>query len=112
MVVQWVWGRVLTMDTQKKNHAAFALPDEFASTHFPELDERILTCPNCGSDDCQSNHIDEAVFRRAARYATTLRELGRYAEASDLLARLASVKIINFLRKQWRCRFCEVHFDE
>lgn len=111
MVVQCVWGRVLTMDTQKNPRAAFTLPDELAS-HFPELDERILTCPNCGSDDCQSNHIDEAVFRRAARYATTLRELGRYAEASDLLARLASVKIINFLRKQWRCRFCEVHFDE
>lgn len=86
--------------------------DELAA--FPEnvLNERVLTCPNCGSDDCQSNHIDEGVFRKAAHYATTLRELGRYGEASDLLARLASVRIVNWLRKRWRCRFCEVHFDE
>ena len=85
--------------------SSYTLDLEFVS-------ERVLTCPNCGSDDCRSNHIDEAAIRRAAQYATTLRELGRYADASDLLARLASVKIVNFLRKKWRCRFCEAHFDE
>jgi len=88
------------------------LPDEVVGIPEYTLNERVLVCPNCGSEDCQSNHIDEGVFRKAANYATTLRELGRYGEASDLLARLAAVRIVNWLRKRWRCRFCDVHFDE
>lgn len=99
------------MDQHIKGRSSFTLPDELLSD-CGFSDRQPLTCPNCGSDDCKSNHIDEAAFRRAAQYATTLRELGRFADASDLLARLASVKIVNWLRKKYVCRFCLVHFDE
>ncbi len=98
------------MDQHIKGRSSQTLPDEFLSD-YGFGGPGPLTCPNCGSDEIKTNHVEEATVRRAAQYATTLRELGRFADASDLLARLASVRILNFLRKRWRCA-CGAHFDE
>ena len=69
-------------------------------------------CPNCGSDEYTSNLIDEGPFRRAARGAKMLQALGHNGAAADVLTRLASVKIINFLRSKFECAACGAHFDE
>lgn len=74
--------------------------------------EGITMCPNCGSDDYRSNLIDEKPFRQAARGAKMLRRLGHVGAAGDVLTRLASVKIINFLRMKWECSACGAQFDE
>jgi transposase-like protein len=73
---------------------------------------RIVICPNCGSDDHRSNLIDERPFRQAARGAKMLRRLGHMGAAGDVLTRLASVKIINFLRHRFECNACGSQFDE
>ena len=69
-------------------------------------------CPNCGSDEAKSNLIDEAPFRKAARGAKMLRQFGHLVAAGDVLTRLASVRIINFLRMKWECCACGAQFDE
>ena len=74
--------------------------------------DRIVMCPHCGSDDYGSNLIDEGPFRQAARGAKMLRALGHNGAAADVLMRLASVRIINFLRPRHECRACGVQFDE
>lgn len=74
--------------------------------------ERFTVCPNCGSDEYTSNLIDERPFRRAARGAKMLRGLGHLGAAGDVLTRLASVRIINFLRMKWECSACGAQFDE
>ncbi|HEV7232909.1 MAG TPA: hypothetical protein VGN36_01590 [Sphingorhabdus sp.] len=74
--------------------------------------ERIVMCPNCGSDDFKSNLIDEKPFREAARGAKLLRRLGHLGAAGDVLTRLASVRIINFLRHRYECNACGAQFDE
>jgi hypothetical protein len=68
-------------------------------------------CPNCGSEECSSNLIDESPFRQAARGARMLRQLGHTAAAADVLSRLAGVRIINFLRPRWSCEACGVTYD-
>ena len=74
---------------------------------------RIILCPNCGSaDEFKSNLIDEGPFKRTARGAKMLRALGHSGAAADVLTRLASVKIINFLRMKWECCACAAQFDE
>lgn len=73
---------------------------------------RIVICPNCGSDDHRSNLIDERSFRQAARGAKMLRRLGHMGAAADVLTRLASVRIINFLRHRHLCNACGSQFDE
>ena len=73
---------------------------------------RIVICPNCGSDDYRSNLIDERSFREAARGAKMLRRLGHVGAAADVLTRLASVRIINFLRCSHLCNDCGAQFDE
>jgi len=73
---------------------------------------RIVLCPNCSSGDYRSNLIDERSFRMAARGAKMLRRLGHMGAAADVLTRLASVKIINFLRMKWECSACGAQFDE
>lgn len=73
---------------------------------------RIVICPNCGSDDHRSNLIDERSFRQAARGAKMLRRLGHMGAAADVLTRLASVRIINFLRHRYECNSCGAQFDE
>ena len=73
---------------------------------------RILICPNCGSDDHRSNLIPEQTFRRAARSAKMLRQLGHTGAAADVLTRLASVRIINFIRHRYLCNSCAAEFDE
>lgn len=73
----------------------------------------IIQCPNCGSDDeFKSNLIDEKPFREAARSAKFLRGIGHLSAAADLLTRLASGEIINFLRLKWECAACGAQFDE
>lgn len=74
--------------------------------------ELIVMCPNCGSDDFRSNLIDEKPFREAARGAKMLRKFGHLAAAGDVLIRLASVRIINFLRHKFECNACGAQFDE
>lgn len=69
-------------------------------------------CPNCGSDVCKSNRIPEEPFRQAARSATMLRRLGHLGAAGDVLTRLASVRIINFLRPAHECLTCGAHYDD
>ena len=69
-------------------------------------------CPNCNSPDCVSNLINETPFRAAARRARMLRQLGQVGEAADVLTRLATIRIINFLRAQWRCVGCGVAYDD
>lgn len=69
-------------------------------------------CPNCGSDEYSSNLIDEGPFRTAARGAKMLRGLGHMGAAADVLTRLASVRIINFLRHKFECGACGAQFDE
>ncbi len=69
-------------------------------------------CPNCGSDKCASNLIDEAPFRTAARSACMLRQFGHASAAADVLTRLASVRIINFLRLKLCCQACGVTYDD
>ncbi|RYM05717.1 hypothetical protein [Sphingobium cupriresistens] len=71
-----------------------------------------IICPNCGSDDYASNLVDETPFRQAVRGVTLLRRLGHLGAAGDVLTRLASVKIINFLRHRFVCRACAAQFDE
>jgi hypothetical protein len=73
---------------------------------------RITMCPNCGSDEFSSNLIDEGPFRLAARGAKMLRGLGHMGAAADVLTRLASVRIINFLRHKFECGACGAQFDE
>jgi hypothetical protein len=55
--------------------------------------------------------IDEAPFRAAARSAPMLRQLGHPGAAADVLTRLASVRIINFLRMKLSCLDCGVTYD-
>lgn len=74
--------------------------------------DRIVLCPNCGSDDYRSNLIPEEPFREAARSAKMLRWLGQISAAADVLTRLAAVEIINFLRHRFVCNACAVEFDE
>lgn len=69
-------------------------------------------CPNCGSDEAKSNLIDETPFRQAARSAKMLRRFGHVGAAGDVLTRLASVRIINFLRARFECLGCGAQFDE
>lgn len=69
-------------------------------------------CPNCGNDESKSNLIDETPFRQAARSATMLRYLGHVGAASDLLIRLATVRITNFLRLKRECLACGIHYDD
>lgn len=73
----------------------------------------ILICPDCGGsgDDIVSNLLDESFYREAARSAPMLRQLGAVHLATDLLTSLASVRIINFVRMNWRCQ-CGATFDE
>lgn len=73
---------------------------------------RFVICPNCGSDDYRSNLIPEQPFRQAARSAKMLRRLGHMGAAADVLTRLASVRIINFLRHRHECNACGAQFDE
>jgi hypothetical protein len=73
---------------------------------------KIVMCPNCGSDEYKSNLIDEGPFRRAARGAKMLRALGHTSAAADVLSRLASVRIINFIRPRHECCACGAQFDE
>ena len=74
--------------------------------------DRIVMCPNCGSDDYRSNRVDERPFRQAARGAKMLRRLGHLGAAADVLTRLAAVRIQNFLRCEHYCNACAVTFDE
>ena len=69
-------------------------------------------CPNCGSFACNSNLIDEAPYRLAARSASALRDCGDVGAAADVLTGLASVKIINFLRLRWHCASCGATFND
>jgi hypothetical protein len=85
---------------------AGAQPDERATG------EGFVMCPRCGSIDYRSNLIDEAPFRQAARGAKMLRGLGHYGAAADVLTRLASARIINFIRLRWLCNACGAQFDE
>lgn len=86
----------------------------FARAHSEsaKVAERIVMCPNCGSDDFRSNLIDEKPFREAVRGVKLLRRLGHLGAAGDVLTRLASVKIINFLRHKFECNACGAQFDE
>lgn len=68
-------------------------------------------CPNCGSTNAASNLIDEAPFKKAAGSAGMLRQFGHMGAAADVLTRLASVRIINFLRMKWSCQDCGVTYD-
>ena len=74
--------------------------------------ERIVMCPNCGSDNFRNNLIDEKPFREAVRGVKLLRRLGHLGAAGDVLTRLDSVKIINFLRHKFECNACGAQFDE
>lgn len=76
----------------------------------PRNAETFILCPCCGSDAYQSNLLDETPYREAARSASLLRRLGASQLAADLLVRLASVRIANFLRLRWRCLECGVTF--
>ena len=88
------------------------------TAYWPGIDrdelarDRIILCPNCGSDDYRSNLVPEESFREAAGGASMLRRLGQLWAASDVLTRLASVKIINFLRHRFVCNACAAEFDE
>ena len=77
-----------------------------------QTSDHIVMCPNCGSDDFRSNLIDEKPFRQAARGAKMLRRLGHMGAAADVLTRLSTVKIINFLRHRYECNACGAQFDE
>ena len=74
----------------------------------------MMHCPNCGCDaaNAESNLIDEAPFRQAARSAKMLRALGHTGAVIDVLSRLAAVRIQNFLRPRWRCQECGVSYDD
>jgi hypothetical protein len=41
-----------------------------------------------------------------------LRQFGHSGAAADVLSRLASVRIINFLRMKWCCQACGVAYDD
>lgn len=69
-------------------------------------------CPNCGSCSYQSALVDEAPYRMAARGAGALRWFGDTQAAADVLARLAIVKIQNFLSLRWTCSECGASFDD
>lgn len=84
---------------------------EISGDRSPER-SGIVMCPNCGSEDYKSNLIDEAPFKRAARGAKMLRALGHTGAAADVLTRLASVRIINFIRHRHECCACGATFDE
>ena len=75
---------------------------------------RMVLCPNCGCDgaESKSNHIDVRPFRVAARGAKMLRALGHNAAAADVLTRLASVRIINFIRPARECLNCGACYDQ
>lgn len=68
-------------------------------------------CPNCGSLNSKSNLINETPFRKAAGSAAMLRQFGHSGAAADVLIRLASVRIINFLRLKRCCQDCGVTYD-
>ncbi|MDR0779728.1 MAG: hypothetical protein LBF16_03410 [Pseudomonadales bacterium] len=71
---------------------------------------RLTFCPCCGSDDYASNLLDEAPYIEAAQAAPMLRWFGANQLAAELLHRLATVQIANFLRPRWLCLVCGVAF--
>lgn len=69
-------------------------------------------CPQCGNDiGITSNWIPTGPYEEAARLAPYLRDCGEIGAATDVLTGLASVRIVNFLRRRWACP-CGASFDD
>jgi len=73
-------------------------------------DDALVICPQCGGSDYKDNRIDEALYREAAKEAPRLRFEGKIDEAVVALTALYAIRIVNFVRPQWRC-VCGASFD-
>lgn len=78
---------------------------------FTGLSNGVAICPNCGSDHFESNHLDEALYKAAALEAPRLRFEGNTEDAIEVLTALYAIRIINFVRPQYRCLACGSAFD-
>ena len=73
--------------------------------------EILPICPVCGDSHYEDNRIDERPYAEAAQEAHWLRYVGKDAEAVDRLSAFYTVKIVNFILKEWFCLSCGTPFD-
>lgn len=73
--------------------------------------DTIILCPNCGGTEYESNRLEEALYVEAAKEAPRLRHEGKIEDAIELLTALHAIRIVNFLRPDFRCVSCQATFD-
>lgn len=73
--------------------------------------DTITTCPHCGASDYDANRLDEALYREAAKEAPRLRFEGKTDDAIEVLTAFYAIRIVNFVRAEFRCLCCGVTFD-
>ena len=71
-----------------------------------------LFCPNCLGSDYEDNRIDEALYVAAAQEAPRLKFEGAIYDVIEVLSAHYAMRIINFVRPQFRCCACGAQFDE
>jgi hypothetical protein len=69
-----------------------------------------MSCPNCGSYNCDSNKIEIVPFENIARTVYGAHKAGQPAMAVGSLMLWGGLHVINRMRKQYSCCVCGQKF--